>query len=340
MGSFRLAVPAALSMLAAAAFSPSASAQETVLVFATTNAPQAHLNARVHHPWAARINEKGKGIVRVDVRDGPTIANHLNFYQRVLDDVVQIAWGLPLYVSGKFVRSNVTSLPFVVEKAEEASVAYWRLYKSGALDSEFDQIVPLHLVVFPQSGIHLAKPPRSLDNLNGLKIGTGSKMISDLVSRMGGAAISIPLTDYYEGLQRGTIDGTNSQWTQFQPFKLGEVTFYHIDTHLGGAAGMTFMSKRKWDSLPPAVRKILEEESGEAQSRRFGKFWDDVNDEGRKAIQAQPDKHKIVNLTAAQEAAWKEKVTPIVDEWVKSTPDGAKLLEQFTSEIKKVRAGS
>ncbi len=340
MSSLRLKLVGAASLVAAAIAGLPVQAQEMVLTFATTNAPQAHLNARVHHPWAARINEQGKGIVRVDVRDGPTIANHLNFYQRVLDDVVQIAWGLPLYVSGKFVKSNVTSLPFVVEKAEEASVAYWRLYKSGSLDSEFDQIVPLHLVVFPQSGIHLAKPPRSLDNLSGLKIGTGSKIISDLISRMGGAAISIPLTDYYEGLQRGTIDGTNSQWTQFQPFKLGEVTFHHIDTNLGGAAGMTFMSKRKWDSLPPAVRKILEDNSGEAQSRLFGKFWDDVNEEGRQAIRAQPDKHKIINLTPAQEAAWREKVSPVIDDWAKSTPDGAKLLEQFNAEIKKVKAGS
>src|SRR5262245_54239475 len=88
----------------------SASAQETNLVFATTNAPTAHLNARVLHPWAQRINEQGKGVVRLDVRDGPTIANHLNYYQRVMDDVVQVAWGLPVYVAGKFVLSNVTTL--------------------------------------------------------------------------------------------------------------------------------------------------------------------------------------------------------------------------------------
>jgi TRAP-type transport system periplasmic protein len=83
---------AAIGMLAATP----AVAQETTLVFATTNAPNAHLNARVMHPWAERINQQGKGVVRIDVRDGPTMANHLNYYQRVMDDVVQIAWGLPV----------------------------------------------------------------------------------------------------------------------------------------------------------------------------------------------------------------------------------------------------
>src|SRR5690348_17277639 len=95
-------VSTALALLVGAVYGHSAKAQETTLLFATSNAPQAHLVVRVLHPWAERINAQGKGVVRIDVRDGPTIANHLNYYQRVLDDVIQIGWGLPAYVAGKF----------------------------------------------------------------------------------------------------------------------------------------------------------------------------------------------------------------------------------------------
>jgi TRAP-type C4-dicarboxylate transport system substrate-binding protein len=325
-------------LAAVAGVAGSAAAQEVALTFATTNPPQVHLNQRVHHPWAARINEQGKGVVRIDVRDGPAIANHLNFYQRVLDDVVQIAWGLPAYVAGKFPLVDAAALPFIADKSEEASVAFWRLYKSGMLDHEFNEIVALHLIVFPQVGVHLAKPPRTLDNLSGLKLGAGSKISSQIALRLGATPISLPLTDYYEGIQRGTIDGSMSQWTQFQPFKLAEVTTYHVEASLGGAVGMTFMARKKWDALPAAARKVIDDNSGEKQSRLFGAFWDAVNGEGRKMVEGVA-KHRIVALTPAQDAAWRRAGEAVAAEWVKTTPGGEKILAAYKAELAKVKAG-
>ncbi len=331
----------ALLGLATAALLGSApvSAQEVNLIFATTNAPNAHLNVRGHHPWAARINEQGKGVVRIDVRDGPTIANHLNYYQRVMDDVVQIAWGLPALIAGKFVLTNVTTLPFLVDKAEDASVALWRLHQSGLLTAEYDEIVPLVLIAFPQVGVHLSKAPRGLDSLAGVKLAVGNKAGADILTRLGGAPISLPVTDYYEAIQRGTVDGSMSQWTQFQPFKLAEVTNYHIDTSLGSAAGIVFMSKKKWATLPEAARKIIMDNSGEKQSRAFGAFWDAVNEEGRAMVRARGEKHTIVNFTPEQTAQWRQKVQPVTDDWAKSTAGGDKVLDAFKSNIAKAQAG-
>jgi hypothetical protein len=85
-----------------------AAAEETTLIFATTNPPTAHLNARVLHPWAARINEAGKGVVKLDVRDGPQLVNSRNHYSRVVDDVVQVSWGSPNNVAGKFPLTEET----------------------------------------------------------------------------------------------------------------------------------------------------------------------------------------------------------------------------------------
>ena len=77
-------------------------------------------------PWAERINEQGKGVVKIDIRDGLALANLTNAYERVVNDVVQIAWTLPGYVAGKFPRTQVTSLPFVSGNGEE------RLGRDGA----------------------------------------------------------------------------------------------------------------------------------------------------------------------------------------------------------------
>lgn len=314
-----------------------ASAEEEKLIFATTNVSRAHLNVQVLHPWAQRINKQGKGMIKIDVRDGFTLANHQNFYQRAQDNVVQITWGIMSTVGGKFVRSSVLNLPFLTNKADDASVAFWRLYKSGALDAEYNEIVPLFVCAFPQTGVHMAKPLKSLTHLNGLKMAAGSKLVADTISELGGTPISLPLPAYYEGLQRGTIDGILMTWTAFQPFKLAEVTKYHVDTELGGAPGVVFMTKKRWDTLSPAVQKIIMSNSGEAQSRIYGAFWDRVQDEWRQKVKGMSD-HTVVTLTPEQTAEWRGRLASIKDEWIKRTPDGEKVYAKISEILKQVQS--
>ena len=331
------------AMIAAAicaAAVPAAKAEEVNLLFGTTLPAQVHLNVRVLHPWADKINEQGKGVVHIDVRDGESIANLSNFYSRVQDDVIQISWGLQSAIGGKFPRTQVGALPFEVDKAENGSVALWRLYQRGLFDAEYDTVKPLFMITFPPAGGHFAKAPKTLENLNGLKLATGSKVGADTVSRLGGAPLSMVTSEYYTAIQRGMVDGVLVQWTAFQPFKLQDVTFYHVETKLGGGAtGMVFMAKKRYDALPAAARKILDDNSLEAESRVYGKFWDDVDNEGREMVKALGDKHQIVTIPPEIEAKWRTAISPVIDDWQKTTPDGDKVLAAFRTEIAKVRAG-
>jgi TRAP-type C4-dicarboxylate transport system substrate-binding protein len=300
---------AAIMMSAFAAWGSSAIAQEVKLTFVTLAPPNSKVAAAIFHPWAARINEQGKGIIQLDVRDGYTLANLENSYSRVLDDVA--------------------------DNCEDGSVAFWRLYKSGALDSEYENIVPLTLVTFPQSGIHFAQPRQAIDDFQGLKLISLGKLQSDVIAKLGGVALSLPATDMYQAIQRGTADGAVSSWTTFDPYRLGEVTKYHVEAKFGTSTGMIFMSKAKFNSLPPAAQKILMANAGEEPSRVFGAFLDKeivrIRDEAAKTGQ-------IVSPTAAQEAAWRKKVEPVNTEWTKSVADGDAILAkyvEFLGQIKK-----
>jgi len=331
---------AALMAVALCGAAQTARADEVNLLFGTTLPAQVHLNQRVLHPWAERINEQAKGVVHIDVRDGSEIANLANFYSRVQDDVIQISWGLQSAIGGKFPRTAVGGLPFEVEKAEIGSTALWRVYKSGLLDAEYDTVKPLYMITFPPSGIHYAKQPKALDDLKGLKLATGSKVSADTIERLGGTPLSMITSEYYTGVQRGMVDAVLVQWTAFQPFKLQDVTFFHLETKLGGATGMVFMAKKKYDALPVAVKKILDDNSDEAESRFYGKFWDDVDNEGRDMVKALGGKHQIVQQAPETAAKWRKAVEPVIDDWVKATPDGAKVLAAFRAETAKVKAGN
>ena len=313
-------------------------AQEQKLLFADVVPPGSVIDAKVVAPWVQKVNDAGKGVLSIDVRPGPSMATFENVYDRVLSDVVQIGWGLPAFVAGKFPRSNVVALPLITDDSVASTVAFWRLYKSGTIAAEYDQVVPIMLVTLPPSTFHFAKPLKSLDTMAGEKLFVTSKVMGDSLTALGGAPLSLPLTDMYPSIQRGTADGTMIAWVAFNPWKLFEVTSYHVDTAFGGAAGMIFMSKAKYDALPPAAKKIIADNSGEAQSRAFGQAMADEDKTQRAAVKAMPNQ-TFVTPTAAQVAGWQKKIAPTIDQWTKVVPQGDVVLAQFKQDLADIKAG-
>lgn len=314
-----------------------ARADEITLKFATLSTADGPLNARMLHPWAERVNAAGKGVVQLDVRDGFAIANYNNIYDRVLDDVVQVAFTVTGSIAGKFALSDVVDLPFLFDRPDDASVAYWRLYKSGALDREYTEIVPLYLVTLANSGLHLDRAPPAPDDIRGFKIIASSKITADIVAALGATPISLQQNEMYTALQRHAVDGTYGAWTSFPAFKLGEVTSYHIEATLGGAPAMVFMAKKRFDALPAPVQKILIDNSGEAASRLFGEYWMNLDNEVRQQYRRSPS-HTIVELTPAQRDSWRAKLEPIYTQWQKNTPGGTAVLAQFRALLGAVGA--
>lgn len=314
-----------------------AAADETKLIMTTISLPDTPAAAMLHE-WADKVNAAGQGIVHLDVRDGFTLVNSANWYDRLQSDVVQVTFGSANYVAGTFRLSQVIVLPFLFESAEESSAVYWRLYKSGLLDQEFDKVVPLAFQGFPQESLHLVKAPAApLTDLKGLRITIGGKTGTKAISLLGATPIAIPLSDSYLALQRNALDGMAFPMAAIHDFKIDEVTHYHIQAPLGGGPGGIWMAKAKFNSLSPAVQKVLTDNSGEAESRRLGYLLDQQQEEEPKRLATMADQ-KVVSLTAAQRAAWEKAVQPIYTSW--DDQDGAKANEvlakarEFVAQVK------
>ncbi len=206
------------------------------------------------------------------------------------------------------------------------------------MDQEYDQVVPIMLVTLPPSAFHFAKPIKSLDTLAGSKLIVPSKVAGDALAALGGAPVSLPLTEMYPAIQRGTVDGTMIAWVAFNPWKLADVTTYHVDVAFGGAAGMIFMAKAKYNSLSPEARKIIDANSGEALSRAFGAAMAVENEAQRAIVKALPN-HIFAQPSPEQLASWQEKITPTIDQWSKASPGADVVLARFRTELANIKAG-
>jgi TRAP-type C4-dicarboxylate transport system substrate-binding protein len=303
-------------------------ADELELTFATGAQPGQSPHPQVSLPWADRVNAAGKGIVHIKVVEGFAVVTPQTFYDRLKNDVVQIVYGLQGSVGGVFRLSDVVRIPYLVDKAEVGSVAFWRLYKSGLLDSDYKDVHPLTIAMYPQAVLHSAKKPASITDFSGLKIVANSKMTGDIITKLGGSPISLLIQETYPALQRHTVDAVMTAYPAMAAFKFNEVAPIHIDAQLGGGATMLIMAKEKWNKLPPAVQKVLDDNSGEALSRLYGIENDAQQEAGRKAAMEMKDQTMLVP-TAADEEAYKKKLAPVSEDWIKDNPDGAAVLAKF-----------
>jgi TRAP-type C4-dicarboxylate transport system substrate-binding protein len=321
-----------------AALAHSARADETVLRFAPLAQPGTAALTEFYRPWTDKVNAAAPGALKIDLREGTTLANTINIYERVMGDVVQIGFVLFNYVSGKFPLAEVAALPNIADNSAEASAALWRLYKTGLLDKEFNEAKPLMLIGLPQSLLHLAKPPKSLEDLTGLKIVAPTQITSLSTAHLGATPLSISSPEAYTAILRGTADGTVLSYNVYTSFKIGEVTTFHIDAPLGTAAGMIFMKKSVYDALSPEAKKAIDQNSGEAASRAWGKWWDGDNEKGRQLAKSDP-KQKVVTLDAATQHLWAKKLDGAIEEWGKSRPGIDKAIAEYKRLVAEVKAG-
>lgn len=327
--------------LAAALFlgTAGARADEINLIFATGSPAGSEVSEEFFRPFAEKLNAAGKGVLHVDFREGSAISDPAKAYDRVTSDAIQIGFMLPNLVAGKFPRTQVVTLPYVAGNISEySSPALWRLYAHGTLAKEYDQVRVLAISTISQASIHMLKPLSGPTGLAGNKIMVTSKTAADVIARLGAAPISLPPFQVYEALMRHTVDGTVTGWPSFQPFKLIEVTTYHIDAPIGSSIAAVFMAKSKYDALPDAARKIIDANSGEAASREFGRMWDTVAERARQLIKKTAGQQLVVP-TAAESAEMKKKTAPVVDDWLAATPDGRETLDQFNTALAAISAG-
>ena len=323
----------------AAVVSIPARADEPVqLKFAFMPPPQSPYIAHAIGPWAEEVQKESQGTVEVKIFYGPQLANYNNVLDRLTNGVVEVAYGIFGNLGNQFPKASVSVLPFEADDSEVPSVVMWRLYERGLISDGLDVVRPLALLVFPYSGLHSAKPVHTLDDMKGVKVGVFSRQLGDIVELLGGTPITMQPTEVYQSIGRGVISATLMGWAGVPTFKLQEVAQQHIEASLGNSPAFVFMNKDVYAKLPAAGREAVDRFSYEKFSRAMGNSGDRQADGARTRIKGMADQ-AVYALAPAEAAKWRERLKPIVEEWVRTTPNGAAILAAYREEIKKVRAG-
>lgn len=297
-----------------------AAAETIELKFAQPFSPKHTMQKKVFEPWAEKINKMTNGKVKVRFFPGGALGKTPDHYDLAEKGIADIIYVLQDYTPGRFPMTTLFELPFMITSAEKTSRAMWKTYeKYPAFQKEYSKVKVLAL--FCHDGGHLnsvKKPIRSLSDLEGMKFRTASPHVTKALKIFGAVPVNMPITETYTALERGVVEGTVLPWEGNFIFKLAELLKYGTEADFYTMTMMVVMNKKKWESLPDDVKKVIDETTGLVMSEEAGRVYDNVRPimknlclkKGMQAIQL-PDseREKLKALSMPLRKEWTEEMT-------------------------------
>jgi TRAP-type C4-dicarboxylate transport system substrate-binding protein len=316
-----------------------ARADPTVLRFGVPTALGTTGISEVMRRWAKEVDETSGGTLQIQFFAGGTVVHFGDVLDRLLDKVVDIGFDVMGDYPSQFPHADAPSVPFECTKSSDCSVVMWRLYESGITASEFAKVKPLALFTIPSASLQTTKLVKAAEDLKGLKLIATGRTLARALILMGAAPVTLSPSDYFQAVQSGVADGIAITWNSVATFKIQEVTKYHLGVPFGSFPAFVFMNKDSYAALSDQARSVIDETTGEKLSRAFGIMGDKTTVDAITMLEALPGHVVTPDLPPDEAARWKKMLAPVTEEWIKETPDGAKVLAAHRAELAEVMAG-
>jgi TRAP-type C4-dicarboxylate transport system substrate-binding protein len=298
-------------------------AQEVVLKLHQMLPAQAPVPALVLVPWMEKVTAESGG--RITFEHYPSMqlgGTPPELVDQVTDGVADIVWTLPGYTPGRYPRTEVIELPFLITDAESASRALYTLGEKYMFDTEYADVKVLAMFTHGPGLFHSKTPITTPADLPGIKLRAPTRVTNMMLTSLGATTVGMPVPLVPESLSKGVIDATVIPWEVTGALKTSELVTNHTEftgKALYTSAFIIAMNKATYDGLPDDLKAVIDANSGLEFSALAGKMSESAD---AKARQIAVDRgNNIMVLDAAQSAAWEEAAKPTYEVWVKEMSD-------------------
>ncbi|MFM6986313.1 MAG: TRAP transporter substrate-binding protein [Hydrogenophaga sp.] len=305
----------ALSALAAL----SAQAQTVTLRLHHFLPPQAAIPATAIAPWARKVETESGGRIKIQIFPAMQMGGSPpQLFDQARDGVADITWTVLGYTPGRFNKSEVFELPFMCSGGGEKCSRAFQEYVDKNAEDEFRSVKLLAVHTHGPGLFHTKQPVTGLESLRGMKIRGGSRIINNMLTKLGATPVGMPVPQVPEALSKGVIDGATVPWEVAPSVKIPELVKNHT-TFAGndGLYSQTFafsMNRAAYDKLPPDLKKVIDNNSGMATAALFGRAMDEADKVGRElAVKAG---NTIVALDVAETQRWRRTAGAVETDWV------------------------
>lgn len=326
-------------MLGALLGSLSAQAQTTVLKYSNWLPPGQAMRVEVIEPWIAEVEKITQG--RVKIETAPKVIGSVPAqFDVARDGQADLVVFIPGYTPNRFDILEVAQLPFMSDDPQAYAPVVDRFYrKTLAPYNEFKGVHPLSVfVVSPGQLFNSKRSLRTVADFKGLKIRSPQPSATQALSLLGAVPVNKPVSEAYELLSSGVLDGTFLPTESVPAFKLTElVPFANI---VPGAIYNTVLvlgiNEDKWKALKAEDRDAIMRISGDVFAKNVGRAYANGD---KAAIETLRKAGKSVEIMpAATVAELKQILVPIEKDWLekarkRGVADPQKLVDQLRGEI-------
>ena len=319
-------------------------AQSSVtLKFHTFMSPTSNVWLNMHKAWMDKVEKDSGGRIKFEAYPAMQLGGSpMQLYDQAKDGVVDIVWTLPGNTPGRFPRTEVFELPFMMTNAEATSRAFWEYIQTKAADEYRD----IHLIALNVHGPGVFHVKSRLitqpDDLRGLKMRGPTRQITKTLGHLGATPVGMPLPQIPDALSKGVIDGCVLPWEVVPSVKVHELVSHHseFDPKGGALYTTTFvmgMNKARYESLPPDLKRVIDANSGPDTSAFLGRVQQAGDMPARR--QAVERGNRIHTLGLAQAQEFRRRARLVEVEWVQDMDrrgfNGRDLLESARRLIDK-----
>jgi TRAP-type C4-dicarboxylate transport system substrate-binding protein len=310
----------------AAAFASPALAQEVVLK-GVSGFPEGTAYSSKFEAYVKQVNDKGKGLVRINYLGGaPKVMPTFDVGKNLRDGLVDIISSTGAYYTNVVPEADA-------QKLLEVSMA--ELRKNGGmayLEKIYNEKMKAHYLArtfnYDEFHIYLNKEIKTPD-FKGLKIRV-TPIYRAMVEKLGGTAVTSAPPEVYTMLERNTVDGYGWPARGIFDFSWQKVTKYRVDPGFYNADLQVLVNLDVWTKkLSDAQRKLL---ADIAMAMEVDTADQAINAAERKK---QEDAGiKVIKFSAADEKKYLDVIRDAGwDSVLKASPEhGPKLREFFTKK--------
>ncbi len=322
-----------ISLFLIVGISPAAKAATIKLSYAFF-APSRSFPAAQMERWAKEVEKRTHGKVKVNTYPGGTLLGAKNMFDGVISGVADIGCSCPPYLPGRFPLMEAVDLPVGFKSAAVASAVTWDLYKKYR-PASFSKLKVLTMFCCAPGQIMSKVPIKSLKDLKKIEI-RGTGISGKYLKAIGATPVAMPMSSVPESLQKGVVKGLISSIEVMKDFNFASLCQYVTLTNGPTTSFAVVMNKKKWNSLPPDVKKVFEELEDE-QCHWTGKFEDE---RCKKAIEWAKKKYnaQLFKLTDAEYKEIDEKTRFMINNYLAKTKKAGLPGKKFLDDLYALKA--
>lgn len=263
------------------------------------------------------VDAKSQGNIRIKAFYNGALGNDVQVTSSLQGGTIEFVVPQTTTLTGMIKEFEILDFPFLFNSEKDAEKIL-----DGAVGQKLLDKLPAKGLIglgYWENGFFNATnskhPINRVEDFQGLKFrAVQAKISQETVKALGANPVPLAVPELYTALETRTVDGQGTPSAVIAALKLNEVQKYLSLTQHSYGAFIPLVSKKFWDKLSDAERRILQEAASETRSYQRGV----ARDQAKSAQTQMAAKGLVVNeVSAAERTRMRDKVKPVWEMFAK-----------------------